>query len=198
MKNTTTTYVIRFTGITGNTDTDTDTEIKDYLSEDLTGRIGTKQYVGHSVLSTLDKAHRFTDLSTACNLLHDLNSKKLIGNNNNKANATDITCTIKQIQETTEITDISASDINGIKLEENNRKIIQLQQENRKLAKDTPQFANNGFFTQAEMHNLFGAKKEKREIKNDEHSLRDAPELELNAAVLNDILKFAAKTFNIK
>lgn len=195
MKNINTTYVIRFTNITG----DADTEIKDYLSEDITERIGAKQYVGHSVLSTLDKAHRFADLGVACNLLHILNSKKLIGsNNNNKANATDIVCAIKQIQETTEITDISESDINGIKLEENNRKIIQLQQENRKLAKDTPQFANNGFFTQAEMHNLFGAKKEKREIKNDEHSLRDAPELELNAAVLNDILKFAAKTFNIK
>jgi hypothetical protein len=194
MKNINTTYVIRFIGITGNTDT----EIKDYLAEDITGRIGTKQYVGHSVLSTLDKAHRFTDLSAACNLLHDLNSKKLIGNNSSKANATDITCTIKQIQETTEITDISASDINSIKVEENNRKIRQLQQENMKLGGDTPRFADNGFFSQSEMNNLFGNKKEKRELKNDENSLRDAPELELNAATLSDIIKFAAKTFNTK
>lgn len=194
MKNINTTYVIRFIGITGNTDT----EIKDYLSEDITGRIGTKQYVGHSVLSTLDKAHRFTDLSMACNLLHDLNSKKLIGNNNNKANATDIVCVIKQIQETTEITDISESDINSIKVEENNRKIRQLQRENIKLGGDTPRFADNGFFSQSEMNNLFGNKKEKRELKNDENSLRDAPELELNAATLSDIIKFAAKTFNTK
>ena len=195
MKNINTTYVIRFIGITGNTDT----EIKDYLSEDITGRIGTKQYVGHSVLSTLDKAYRFTDLTVACNLLHALNTKKLIGNSNNdKANATDIVCVIKQIQETTEITDISESDINSIKVEENNRKIRQLQQENMKLGGDTPRFADNGFFSQSEMNNLFGPKKEKRELKNDENSLRDAPELELNAATLSDIIKFAAKTFNTK
>lgn len=55
-----------------------------------------------------------------------------------------------------------------------------------------------GFFSQAEIDNLFGTKKEKRELKNDENSLRDAPELELNAAVLSDIIKFAAKTFNTK
>jgi hypothetical protein len=135
----------------------------------------------------------------ACNLLHDLNTKKLIGNtNNDKANATDIVCVIKQIQETTEITDISKSDINSIKVEENIRKIRQLQQENSKLTGDTPRFADNGFFSQAEMNNLFGTKKEKREIKNDENSLRDAPELELNAATLSDIIKFAAKTFNTK
>lgn len=194
MKNINTTYVIRFTGIIGNTDT----EIKDYLAEDITGRIGTKQYVGHSVLSTLDKAHRFTDLHAACNLLHDLNTKKLIGNNSDKANAKDIVCVIKQIQETTEITDISESDINSIKVEENNRKIRQLQQENMKLGGDTLRFADNGFFSQAEMNNIFFPKKEKREIKNDEHSLRDAHELELNAATLSDIIKFAAKTFNTK
>lgn len=196
MKNINTTYVIRFTGITANTNTDT--EIKDYLSEDITGRIGTKQYVGHSVLSTLDKAHRFTDLSKACNLLHDLNSKKLIGNNSSKANATDISCVIKQIRETTEITDISESDINNMKVEENIRKIKQLQQENSKLIGDTPRFTDNGFFSQAEMNSLFGNKKEKRELKNDENSLRDAPELELNASALSDIIKFAAKTFNTK
>ena len=48
------------------------------------------------------------------------------------------------------------------------------------------------------MNNLFGDKKEKRELKNDEHSLRDAHELELTAATLSDIIKFAAKTFNTK
>ena len=194
MKNINTTYVIRFIGITGTRGT----EIKDYLSEDITERNSTKQYIGHSVLSTLDKAHRFTDLGAACNLLHDLNSKKLIGNNINKDNATDISCVIKQIRETTEITDISESDINSIKVEENNRKIKQLQQENSKLTGDTPRFADNGFFSQVEMNNLFGDKKEKRELKNDEHSLRDAHELELNAATLSDIIKFAAKTFNTK
>lgn len=194
MKNINTTYVIRFIGITGTRGT----EIKDYLSEDITERNSTKQYIGHSVLSTLDKAHRFTDLGAACNLLHDLNSKKLIGNNINKDNATDISCVIKQIRETTEITDISESDINSIKVEENNRKIRQLQQENMKLGGDTPRFADNGFFSQSEMNNLFGPKKEKRELKNDENSLRDAPELELNAATLSDIIKFAAKTFNTK
>lgn len=196
MKNINTTYVIRFIGITGNTDTDT--EIKDYLSEDITGRIGTKQYIGHSILSTLDKAHRFTDLHAACNLLHELNTKKLIGNNSDKANAKDIVCVIKQIRETTEIADVTESDINSAKIEENNRKIKQLQQENIKLTGNTPRFADNGFFSQAEMNNLFGTKKEKREIKNDENSLRDAPELELNAATLSDIIKFAAKTFNTK
>ena len=194
MKNINTTYVIRFIGITGTRGT----EIKDYLSEDITGRIGTKQYIGHSVLSTLDKAHRFTDLSTACNLLHDLNSKKLMGNNINKDNATDISCVIKQIRETTEITDISESDINNMQVEENNRKIKQLQQENIKLTTPTPRFTDNGFFSQSEMNNLFGPKKEKRELKNDENSLRDAPELELNAATLSDIIKLAAKTFNTK
>ena len=194
MKNINTTYVIRFTGINGNTNT----EVKDYLAEDITGRIGTKQYVGHSVLSTLDKAYRFTDLHTACNLLHDLNTKKLIGNNSDKANAKDIVCVIKQIRETTEITDIAESDINSIKVEANNRKIRQLQQENSKLIGDIPRFADNGFFSQAEMNHLFGNKKEKRELKNDENSLRDAPELELNAATLSDIIKFAAKTFNTK
>lgn len=194
MKNINTTYVIRFIGIIGNTDT----EIKDYLAEDITGRIGTRPYVGNSVLSTLDKAHRFTDLNAACNLLHELNTKKLIGNNSDKANATDIVCVIKQIQETTEITDISESDINSIKVEENNRKIRQLQQENMKLGVSPPRFADNGFFSQSEMNNLFGTKKDKRELKNDEHSLRDAHELELNAATLSDIIKFAAKTFNTK
>lgn len=196
MKNINTTYVIRFIGIIGITNTDTD--IKDYLSEDITGRIGTKQYIGHSVLSTLDNAYRFTDLQAACNLLHDLNSRKLIGNNNDKSKATDIVCVIKQIRETTEITDISESDINRIKVEENNRKIRQLQQENIKLTGNTSRFADNGFFRQSEMNNLFGNKKEKRELKNDENSLRDAPELELNAAALSDIIKFAAKTFNTK
>ena len=195
MKNINTTYVIRFIGIIGNTDTD----IKDYLSEDITGRIGTKQYIGHSVLSTLDKAHRFTDLQAACNLLHELNTKKLIGNSNNdKATAKDIVCVIKQIRETTEIADVTASDIHSAKIEENNRKIRQLQQENIKLTGNTPRFADNGFFSQAEMNNLFDTKKEKRELKNDENSLRDAPELELNAATLSDIIKFAAKTFNTK
>lgn len=195
MKNINTTYVIRFIGIIGNTNTDT----KDYLDEDITGKIGTKQYIGHTVLTTLDKAHRFTDFNTACNLLHILNTKKLIGNSNNdKATSKDIVCVIKQIREITEITDISESDINNIKVEENNRKIRQLQQENSKLTGNTPRFADNGFFSQAEMNNLFGTKKEKREIKNDENSLREAPELELNAATLSDIIKFAAKTFNTK
>ena len=157
-----------------------------------------RYYIKATDLSTLDKAHRFTDLHAACNLLHDLNTKKLIGNNSDKANAKDIVCVIKQIQETTEITDISESDINSIKVEENNRKIRQLQQENMKLGGDTPRFADNGFFSQSEMNNLFGTKKEKRELKNDEHSLRDAHELELNAATLSDIIKFAAKTFNTK
>lgn len=194
MKNINTTYVIRFIGITGNTDT----EIKDYLAEDITGRIGTRPYVGNSVLSTLDKAHRFTDLNAACNLLHELNTKKLIGNNNDKATAKDIVCVIKQIRETTEIADVTASDINSAKIEENNRKIRQLQQENIKLTGNTPRFADNGFFSQSEMNNLFDTKKEKREIKNDENSLRDAPELELNASTLSDIIKFAAQTFNAK
>lgn len=197
MKNINTTYVIRFIGITG--DTDTDTDIKDYLSEDITGKIGTKQYIGHSVLSTLDKAYRFSDLNVACNLLNELNTKKLIANSNNdKFNAKDIVCIIKQIRETTEITDITESDINSMKVEENNRKIRQLQQENSKLTGNTPRFADNGFFSQSEMNNLFGPKKEKREIKNDENSLRDAPELELNASTLSDIIKFAAQTFNAK
>lgn len=194
MKNINTTYVIRFIGITG----DTDTDIKDYLAEDITGRIGTRPYVGNSVLSTLDKAHRFTDLNAACNLLHELNTKKLIGNNSDKATAKDIVCVIKQIRETTEIADVTASDINSAKIEENNRKIRQLQQENIKLTGNTPRFADNGFFSQSEMNNLFDTKKEKREIKNDENSLRDAPELELNASTLSDIIKFAAQTFNAK
>lgn len=55
-----------------------------------------------------------------------------------------------------------------------------------------------GFFSQAEINNLFGTKKEKRELKNDEYSLRDAPELELNASTFADLLKFAAHTFNTK
>lgn len=186
MKNTT--YILRIIGIDNNNN--------DYLGEDITNKIGSKQYISSSCLTTLDTAFKFDDLNKVIKLSELLNGRKLLLIGSLKEDAHDIKCVIKKVVETADITDITDADINKLKIEENNNQIRKLQEQNSLLSGTAVK--SNGFFTQKEMNNLFNPSNEESVLKNDENSLRDAREIEFDVATISDLIKYASNAFKQK